>query len=73
LATPSGGPARGRIEDAIAAYELCALANPGDPLRAAPDLARLADQLAGTPAGEWARGELLEIKSWGRGPESPTA
>lgn len=121
--------ARGRIEDAIAAYELSALENPhdpepcfriarlyrdalgryeeaiawfrrareaagaeagpqvlatreilevctsklDDPLRAAPDLARLADRFGGTPAGEWARSELLEIKGWGRSPKSPTA
>jgi tetratricopeptide (TPR) repeat protein len=33
------------------------------PERALPDLARMADELAGTPEGEWAAAELKEIKA----------
>ena len=33
------------------------------PERALPDLARMADELAGTPEGDWAASELKEIKA----------
>jgi tetratricopeptide (TPR) repeat protein len=35
----------------------------GAPERALPDLARMAEELAGTPEGDWAAGELREIKA----------
>ena len=35
----------------------------GQPERALPELARMADELAGTEAGTWAAGRLAEIKS----------
>ena len=35
----------------------------GTPERALPDLARMAEELAGTPEGEWAAAELKEIKA----------
>lgn len=34
----------------------------GTPTRAAPELARMAERFAGSPEGEWARGELAEVK-----------
>lgn len=34
----------------------------GEPARAAPELARMAEELAGTPEGEWAATELLHVK-----------
>lgn len=33
-----------------------------EPQKAAPDLARMAEELAGTPEGDWAAGELAAIK-----------
>lgn len=115
---PASLAARGRLEEAIAAYESCAAENPDDPepclriarlyrdslaryedallwfrrarqapgidpgrellatreiieicmtklespLRAAPELARIADRFPGTAAAEWARRELLEVR-----------
>jgi hypothetical protein len=38
-----------------------------EPGRAAPVLARMADELAGTPEGEWAAAELREVKELVRG------
>ncbi len=35
----------------------------GAPERALPDLARMAEELAGTPEGDWAAAELREIKA----------
>lgn len=34
----------------------------GEPAKAAPDLARMAEELAGTPEGEWAADELRDVK-----------
>lgn len=43
----------------------------GTPVRAAPDLARLAERFPGTPAGEWARRELEAVRAAGSKPDAP--
>lgn len=45
----------------------------GQPERALPELARMAEELSGTDEGAWAAGELAEIKSRMSSPESPAA
>lgn len=35
----------------------------GEPARAAPELARMAEEMAGTPDGEWAARELEQVKA----------
>lgn len=44
-------------------FEICT-SKLGAPLTAAPDLARLAERLAGTPSGDWARRELEAVRVW---------
>lgn len=38
----------------------------GEPQKAAPELARLAEEFEGTPEGEWAEEELKAVKEWMR-------
>jgi|TARA_B110000263_G_scaffold241181_1_gene245154 hypothetical protein len=61
---------RGEYEDAVSAYELIILEE--DVLDPTPYLriARIAEETAGTPEGEWASGELAFVKEQMRAEEA---